>query len=53
MVLYVSRDKRGSHAQAIPILENGEFGSEWPEGFFEERYQETLALLNAKKESRK
>lgn len=48
IVLYVCRNSSGSHVKSIPILENGDFAAEWPEGFFEERYQETLALLDAK-----
>ena len=45
VVNYVSRTRTGSRVREIPILPNGEFGTEWPEGFFEERYQDILELL--------
>ena len=48
VVNYVARGKSGSHIVEIPILRDGEFGAEWPEGFFEERYQDTLELLELK-----
>ena len=48
LVLYVNRDRSGSHVRDIPILEDGEFATKWPEGFFEERYRDTLELLAAK-----
>ena len=48
MIIFVSRDKNGSHAHPIPILPDGEFGGDWPGGFFDERYQDTMKLLHLK-----
>ena len=45
---FVSRDKHGSKVTPIPLRENGDFGVEWPGGFFDERYQDTVALLRLK-----
>jgi len=47
MILFVSRDKDGSHIQEIPISEAGDFVNDWPDGFFEERYSDTLELASA------
>jgi predicted ATPase len=51
-VLYVHRDRKGSHVLHIPILDNGDFGVEWPEGFFEERYKDTMNLLDAQNKTK-
>lgn len=48
IVNYVDRERDGSHVQTIPILENGDFAREWPEGFFDERYEDTMLLLKLK-----
>jgi predicted ATPase len=48
VIHFISRDHKGSHLTTIPLRDNGDFASEWPEGFFDERYQDTLALLEAK-----
>lgn len=45
VINYVSRDKSGSHVKTIKLLSNGEFAAQWPEGFFDERYQDTVTLL--------
>lgn len=37
VVNFVNRTKSGSIFTTIPILQNGDFGVEWPEGFFDER----------------
>jgi predicted ATPase len=50
LVNYVSRSRTGSQVKSIPILKNGDFGAEWPTGFFDERYQDTMALLKLKAE---
>lgn len=47
VVNFINRTKSGSMFTTIPILQNGDFGVEWPEGFFDERYQDTLSLLKA------
>jgi len=39
-VLYVAPDKNGSKVINIPITEDGDFETDWPEGFFEEREKE-------------
>gem|GEM_PF-6008822 len=48
IVNYVYRTARGSKIHTIPIDRNGDFTKEWPEGFFDERYQDTLTLLEIK-----
>jgi predicted ATPase len=32
----------------IPLKENGDFAADWPGGFFDERYEDTMALLQLK-----
>jgi predicted ATPase len=39
-VLFVTPDKKGSQVVSIPITEDGDFETDWPEGFFEEREKE-------------
>lgn len=39
-VLFVTADKKGSRVVNIPITEDGDFETDWPEGFFEEREKE-------------
>lgn len=48
IVNFVSRDRTGSHIHTIPLLPNGDFGAEWPDGFFDERYQDTMNLMRLK-----
>jgi hypothetical protein len=48
VVNYVDRKRDGSHVHTIPILDNGDFGGEWPDGFFDERYEDTMFLLKLK-----
>lgn len=45
---YVYRNKSGSHTVHIPLGTDGEFGAEWPSGFFDERYEDTMTLLAIK-----
>lgn len=47
---FVGRSKEGSAVHSIPLLGNGDFATEWPSGygFFDERYQDTMRLLNLK-----
>lgn len=43
-VLYVgASEDQGSWIMPIPINAKGQFEEEWPEGFFEERYEEWIA----------
>lgn len=46
---YVFRDKRGSHVKFIPLQVDGEFGADWPNGFFDERYHDTMRLMKLRK----
>jgi hypothetical protein len=39
-VLYVTTDKKGSRVIDLSVSEDGDFETEWPEGFFEERERE-------------
>tara|TARA_R110001592_G_scaffold118165_5_gene320556 strand:+ start:646 stop:2076 length:1431 start_codon:yes stop_codon:yes gene_type:complete len=48
-VLYVSRSEKGAVITRIPIEPNGDFGAEWPKGFFDERYEDTMRLLELKR----
>jgi hypothetical protein len=41
-VLYVSRDEDGSWCTQLRLDEDGDFIDEWPDGFFEEDYQEVF-----------
>ena len=52
-VNYIERNKTGSRIYNIPVLENGEFGTKWPEGFFDERYEDTMLLLKLKSQKDK
>ena len=53
IINYVSRQKHGSLVEPITILKNGEFSRPWPEGFFDERYQDTMRLLDLKNKQKK
>ena len=46
----VYRKKSGSYVYPMHLLKNGEFASKWPDGFdfFDERYQDTMRLLQLK-----
>ncbi len=46
VINYVSRDNRGSHVSTIRLDSNGEFDRPWPDGFFDERYEDTMTLLS-------
>lgn len=48
MILFVDRNPGGSHVHTIPLKKNGDFGATWPGGFFDERYDDTIALLQLK-----
>lgn len=41
-VLYVEPTPGGTRVTEIPIREDGEFGAQWPQGFFAERMKEFL-----------
>ncbi len=50
MINFIGRTASGSQVHSIPLLENGDFATDWPVGygFFDERYQDTMRLLNLK-----
>jgi predicted ATPase len=48
VIVYVDRDAQGSRVFAIPLERNGDFASDWPGGFFDERYEDTMDLLRLK-----
>ena len=50
LINYVIRDHKGSRVTTIPLSPEGEFAEAWPEGFFDERFQDTLTLLNIKQQ---
>ena len=50
IINYIDRDEGGSHVQTIPITETADFGAEWPGGFFDERYQDKMRLLDLQTE---
>lgn len=45
-VLYVDRAEKASRVRQLDLTRSGSF-KEWPEGFFEEGYQEALKLVQA------
>jgi len=51
MINFIGRTRTGSVVYPIHLLENGDFGTEWPSGygFFDERFQDTMRLLKLKK----
>ena len=51
VINYIDRTARGSRVTTIPLKQNGDFGAEWPGGFFDERYQDTMALVMAQTNS--
>lgn len=51
IINYVDRNRDGSYVKRIPLNANGDFEAEWPEGFFDERYHDTVQLMRLKKRS--
>lgn len=45
VILYVDRTDSGSNVKVIEIDQKGDFLDDWPDGFFDERYRDTLELL--------
>jgi hypothetical protein len=45
IINYVLRTKYGSRVICIELDKKGDFKQQWPEGFFDERYQDTIKLL--------
>ncbi|MCK5041934.1 MAG: DUF3696 domain-containing protein [Sphingomonadales bacterium] len=52
-IVYVSKNKNGSKVSHIKIDNNGEFVGQWPEGFFDQRYEDTMSLLRLKNNKNK
>ena len=47
-IYYIQPNSSGHQVIPIPLNEKGEFLAEWPKGFFEENYQESLKLSKAR-----
>jgi hypothetical protein len=47
-ILYVDRSQKGSKVQMMGVNQRGDLTTDWPEGFFEERYRDTLTLVGLK-----
>jgi predicted ATPase len=45
-VLYVERGAKSSSVRSLDLNSSGEF-EDWPKGFFDERYREALAIMEA------
>jgi hypothetical protein len=43
-VIYVRRERTGSHVTEIQMDKQGDFLQAWPDGFFDQRYNDTMAL---------
>ena len=48
VINFIKRTPEGSEIRTIPILRNGDFGAEWPSGFFDERFEDTMRLIHLK-----
>ncbi|SFF68033.1 Protein of unknown function [Duganella sp. CF458] len=51
-IIYVNKTKSGSAITQIGIDSEGEFTKAWPQGFFDERYHDTMTLLRLKTKNR-
>ena len=47
-IYYIKPNSSGHQITTIPLNEKGEFLAEWPKGFFEENYLESLKLSKAR-----
>ena len=47
IIHYIDRDNHGSHAITIGLDEAGDFTRDWPDGFYDERYVETMKIAEA------
>jgi len=47
-IYYIQPNSSGHQIIPIPLNEKGEFLAEWPKGFFEENYQESLKLARVR-----
>ncbi len=46
-IYYIQPNSSGHEVKPIPLNEKGEFQAEWPKGFFEENYLESVKLAKA------
>jgi hypothetical protein len=46
-IQYIDRNKSGSYAVSIGLDDAGDFTRDWPDGFFDERYRETMKIAEA------
>jgi hypothetical protein len=46
-IQYIDRNKSGSYAVSIDLDDAGDFTRDWPDGFFDERYRETMKIAEA------
>lgn len=47
VIHYIDRDEKGSHATTIGLDDAGDFNCDWPDGFYDERYHETMKIAEA------
>jgi predicted ATPase len=47
VIHYIDRDEDGSHAVTIGVDDAGDFTRDWPDGFYDERYRETMKIAEA------
>ena len=47
IIHYIDRNTDGSHAQTIGLDKLGDFTADWPDGFYDERYHETMKIAEA------
>jgi putative AbiEii toxin of type IV toxin-antitoxin system/AAA ATPase-like protein len=48
LINYVRRTARGSEIVSIGLTKDADFDRPWPEGFFDERYEDTMRLMQLK-----
>lgn len=51
VILYIDRAPEGTTVTRIGLTPDGDFEQEWPEGFFDERYNDSMKLLDLKSQS--
>jgi len=51
-ILYIDKTARGSKVTQIGVTKDGDFTQPWPEGFFDERYQDSMTLLKLKSKNK-
>jgi len=46
-IQYIDRGVDGSYAVSIDLDDAGDFTRDWPDGFYDERYRETMKIAEA------